>query len=249
MRVPIKRCYHGFNTRSKSRYTEKSIASFAPQLDRHGQINDIVVTETSKGYAVIAGMRRVLAARLLGWEEISAKVITAKEAELLSISLSENLHREAMPPMDIADAVEKLAELQGLNQTECAKHFDVSVSFISECVNAKARLSKAVIEILKGQGISAHTLISKLPEDKQLGVAQAFVSKGWTRAQLKKHVAKLTKKSKRSDPRVTVTLKALPTYDALFSRLTQAINTLKTLKNFPSDKVDFAAILSEETNE
>jgi ParB family chromosome partitioning protein len=71
-------------------------------------------------YAVVAGERRVRAARLAGLAEVPALVCTYEETEALKVALLENIQREDLGPVEEADAYKKLLESYGATQEELA---------------------------------------------------------------------------------------------------------------------------------
>ncbi len=71
-------------------------------------------------YRVVAGERRVRAARLAGIREIPAIICSYEEAEALKVALLENIQREDLGPMEEASAYQNLLESYGATQEELA---------------------------------------------------------------------------------------------------------------------------------
>ena len=71
-------------------------------------------------YCVVAGERRVRAARLAGLDKVPAIVCTYAETEALKIALLENIQREDLGPVEEAEAYQKLLESYGATQEELA---------------------------------------------------------------------------------------------------------------------------------
>jgi len=73
------------------------VDKLAESMRRHGQLADVLVRvhpSCSDKFQLIYGHRRVAAAKLLGWEKIRARVVTASEEEMLIMALIENLERK-----------------------------------------------------------------------------------------------------------------------------------------------------------
>jgi len=73
------------------------VDELAESMRRHGQLADVLVRVhplCSDKFQLIYGHRRVAAAKLLGWEKIRARVVTASEEEMLIMALIENLERK-----------------------------------------------------------------------------------------------------------------------------------------------------------
>ena len=75
----------------------------------HGVLQPVLVTETLDGYRLVAGERRVQAARLAGLERIPAIVRQLADREQLELALVENVQREDLNPIEEANAFRQLA--------------------------------------------------------------------------------------------------------------------------------------------
>src|SRR5699024_3412599 len=81
----------------RTQIDDEKIEELAQTLQTHGIIQPIVVRKKeAEIYEVIAGERRLWAAKLLGWEEISAIVRDLNDTEAASIALIENIQREEL---------------------------------------------------------------------------------------------------------------------------------------------------------
>ncbi len=82
----------------------------AESLKTHGLMNPILINEKNE---LIAGHRRLEAAKLLGWTTIAARVVERQqEAELLEMELEENTHRKALTADELAEAYDRLEHLR-----------------------------------------------------------------------------------------------------------------------------------------
>ncbi|GHV95502.1 chromosome partitioning protein ParB [Spirochaetia bacterium] len=86
------------------------IESLAESLKRYGQISPIVI---SKKNMLIAGGRRLEAAKSLGWRTINAVISeSAGELERLELEVEENVQRRDFNMEEVADATRKIYRLQ-----------------------------------------------------------------------------------------------------------------------------------------
>ncbi|MCC6812144.1 MAG: ParB/RepB/Spo0J family partition protein [Deltaproteobacteria bacterium] len=95
------------NVRSKL----TGIEELAESLNTVGQLQPILVTKTAAGeaaYRVVAGHRRLAAARLAGIEALTAIVVDGDLASTRTVQLVENIQREDLPALDIADALREM---------------------------------------------------------------------------------------------------------------------------------------------
>ena len=78
-------------------------------LQEHGQLNAVTLT---RSYELIAGHRRVLAARELKWRSIEANVVDrSSEVEKLQLELEENVHRKDFSPEELLAGYRRLDKL------------------------------------------------------------------------------------------------------------------------------------------
>ena len=107
------------------------ITILAEDIKHNGLINPVTVTAgLRRGFILIAGRRRIAAARMLGWKEIPCRVLEGDETERAGdIALSENVNRLAMHPLDEAVHFKRLLE-NGEPVQQIAKRYDRPVSGI-----------------------------------------------------------------------------------------------------------------------
>jgi ParB family transcriptional regulator, chromosome partitioning protein len=106
MQVPI----NDIILKKRIRKNMGDIETLAESLKRHGQISPIVI---SRKNVLIAGGRRLEAAKSLGWRTINA-VILEKSTELsrLELEIEENIQRRDFTMEELADATKKLYHMQ-----------------------------------------------------------------------------------------------------------------------------------------
>jgi ParB family chromosome partitioning protein len=86
------------------------IDSLAASLKQYGQISPIVI---SKNNVLIAGGRRLEAARILGWRTINAVISDAPgDLAKLEIEVEENIQRRDFTPEEIAEATKKIYRMK-----------------------------------------------------------------------------------------------------------------------------------------
>lgn len=106
------------------------LAELAASLSAQGQLQPILVRPDGDTFVIIAGHRRFLAARSLGWETIEAKILPAGVKDEQILSLVENLHREDLTPVEEARVVYNLVMDQNLDVDLVASRFAKSRTWI-----------------------------------------------------------------------------------------------------------------------
>ncbi|MBA7537345.1 putative chromosome-partitioning protein ParB [subsurface metagenome] len=81
------------------------IEELAGSIREVGLINAITIKRVKKRYEIIAGDRRFLACKMLGLKQIEANIEKKTEVESEEIKLAENIIREDLNPIDIANAL------------------------------------------------------------------------------------------------------------------------------------------------
>ena len=98
-----------------------ALETLAASVREHGIIQPVLVTETLDGYQLVAGERRVRAARLAGLERIPAVVRQLADQEQLELALVENLQREDLDPLEAAGAYRQLIDEFEFTQEQLAE--------------------------------------------------------------------------------------------------------------------------------
>ena len=106
----------------RSYFNEEKLNELAESIREHGVIQPLLVTkEKGNRYSLIAGERRLRAARLAGEDEVPVVVMeNATEEENLELALIENIQRHDLNPIEEATAYARLIEDFSLTQEEVA---------------------------------------------------------------------------------------------------------------------------------
>lgn len=113
-------------------FDDAKIQELAQTLQTHGMIQPIVVRKKDEElYEVIAGERRLRAAKSLGWEKISAIIRQLNDTETASIALIENIQREELSVIEEAKAYKQLLKMHELTQEALAQRLGKSQSTVA----------------------------------------------------------------------------------------------------------------------
>jgi ParB family transcriptional regulator, chromosome partitioning protein len=158
------------------RVHDDALASLAESIREHGVIQPILVTETIDGYQLVAGERRVRAARLAGLERIPAVVRQLADREQLELALVENLQREDLDPIEAARAYRQLMDDFAFTQEELATRVGRARSTVANTLRL-LELNSAVQDAVVAGAISeGHArAIGGLPTETQAHVVSAVI--------------------------------------------------------------------------
>ena len=104
----------------RRQFNEASLSELAASVKSNGLIQPIVVRRVGEGYQLVAGERRLRAARMAGLTTIPAIVRDVDSFSQAQLALVENIHREDLNPMERAAAYRALIDQLGLTQAELA---------------------------------------------------------------------------------------------------------------------------------
>lgn len=110
----------------RSKFDSQAMQELAQSIREHGVLQPVVVTQTRSDlgpttYQLIAGERRVQAARMAGMTRMPVVIKEAAGNELLEIALVENLQREDLNALEEAAAFKRLAGEFGMTQEQISK--------------------------------------------------------------------------------------------------------------------------------
>lgn len=152
----------------RTHFEPEKLHELAESIREHGIIQPLIVSiDEHGGYRLIAGERRLQAARLAGLETVPVVIREAYDAELLELALIENIQRADLNPVEEAQAYRRLIEEYGLTQEETARRVGknrVTVSNALRLLQLEGEIRRSLVsgEITEGH---ARALLG-LPEGR-----------------------------------------------------------------------------------
>ena len=159
-------------------FNEANIQELSESIVIHGVLQPIIVQADGLKYTIIAGERRWRAARVAGLTEIPAIVRAFSEQESLEVSLIENIQRQDLNSIELAQAYQYLADEFGLKQEDVASKVGKSRSAVANMMRL-LKLSPYVQELLLDNAISyghARAILSIENEDMQQEIADEIIA-------------------------------------------------------------------------
>jgi len=111
-----------------------SLEALAASIREVGVLQPVVVRSRNGGYELVAGERRLRAARLAGLATIPAVIRDSDDSEGLREALIENLHREDLGSLELAEAFQELLEDLGATQEQLAERLGVSRPHVANTI-------------------------------------------------------------------------------------------------------------------
>ena len=174
------------------RMQDEALATLAESIRQHGVIQPILVVETIDGYQLVAGERRVRAARMVGLERIPAIVRQLADRQQLELALVENLQREDLDPIEAARAYRQLIDEFAFSQEDLATRVGRARSTVANTLRL-LDLHQAVQDALAdGLVTEGHArALGGLPTDAQARVVGMVVDEGLSVRQTEELVRRL----------------------------------------------------------
>lgn len=164
-------------------FNEEKITELAQTLKTHGIIQPIVVRKKAEDvYELIAGERRLRAAKSLEWETIPAIVRHLSDTETASIALIENIQREGLSVIEEANAYVQLIKMHDLTQEALAQRLGKSQSTVANRIRLLT-LPEVIQEALVTRKITerhARALLKIKDEEIQLKFFNEIIENGLT---------------------------------------------------------------------
>ncbi len=110
------------------------ISALAASVREQGIVQPLVLRRSGDRFQLIAGERRLRAAREVGLREVPAVVRDADDEQMLAMALVENLQRRDLGPMEKAEAFHSLRERFGLSQEAIASRMGMSRSAVANFI-------------------------------------------------------------------------------------------------------------------
>ena len=159
-------------------FNEDALNELAESIKIHGVVGPIIVKKSIKGYELVAGERRTKASRIAGLETIPAVVKDFTDQEMMDIAILENIQREDLSPLELAEGFKKYIETTGMSQDEVAKKFGKSRSYITNALGL-LNLPTPVKEKINNKEISAShaRVLSKFDDENVINELADKVAK------------------------------------------------------------------------
>ena len=189
-------------------FDETALRELADSIRAYGILQPLTVRDRGGFYELVAGERRLRAARIAGLREVPCLVAEVGEEDAALLALIENLQRRDLDYMEEAAAIARLIGRYGLSQQQAADKLGKSQPAIANKLRL-LRLAPPVIDCLRQYGLTerhARTLLRLTDPEQQLAAARHMGQRGLNVAQAEQYVDALTAENR------TASSQRRPTY-------------------------------------
>ncbi len=184
-------------------FNEESLRELADSIAVHGVLQPLLVRPLPEGgYQLVAGERRWRASRMAGLFEVPVIIREMSDAEMMQISMIENLQRENLNPVEEAMGYKVLQDQYGLTQEEIAKSVGKSRPVVANSLRL-LNLAEPVLDLLREGKISsghARALLSIDDAEEQLRIAELIEKNDLTVRDIEKAAKAINAGKKQTKP-------------------------------------------------
>jgi ParB family chromosome partitioning protein len=184
----------------RMRFDDESIDELANSIRESGVVQPVVVTPEEDHYKIIVGERRWRAAQKAGLRKIPVLIRNIPKEKQLEISLIENIHREELNPLEIAQAFDRLIGEQGYTQQQVAERVGKDRTSVANYIRL-LKLPSEIQEHINSGAISmghARALLALEEASAQLFACRQIMDKNLSVRNAEKLVNKLKEKPPRT---------------------------------------------------
>ena len=184
-------------------FQEEAIAQLAQSIKDQGVLQPILVVPGEHGrYRIVAGERRWRAARLAGLETVPCVVRDLDIVQQMEIALIENLQREDLNPIEVAQGIRSLMQHCGYTQEAVASRLSKSRPAVANLLRLLTLPEEIMGMVQEGVLSAGHArVLAGLDDDKiKLALAKQSVENGWSVRQLEAAAAALKEEKPPKEP-------------------------------------------------
>ena len=195
----------------RKRFDYDELEGLAQSIRQNGILQPVTVRRRTDGknvkFELVAGERRLRAARLVGLTKIPAIETDADEKSSAVLSLIENLQRQDLNPIEEAEGYERLMKQFGLTQEQVSKRVVKSRSAVANALRLLALPTEVRTMVSEGEisGGHARAVLAVNEEDKRVEAARQMVGLSVRQSEaLAKRMNKKTVEKPEQPPEVSV---------------------------------------------
>ena len=185
----------------RKNFDADELAELADSIRQQGVIQPVIAEDAGDGtYTIIAGERRLRAAKLAGLQEMPVILRKYSDEKRMIVSLIENIQRSNLNPIEEAEAFRQLMEAEGLSQDEAAGRVGKNRATVANTIRL-LKLPKEMQESIRTGEISpghARAVLSLPDARAQETLFMEILRKGFSVREAEKRAAALGQQGKKS---------------------------------------------------
>ena len=183
----------------RMRFATEELAELAESIKEQGVIQPLVVRKTDSGYELVTGERRLRASRMAGLDQVPVVVKMISDAQMLEMSIVENIQRQNLNPIEEAEAYYRLMTEFNLTQDQAAQRVGKSRPAVANFLRLR-HLPEQIKDSLMDGTLSmghARALLGAENQAQQLAAWQAIKTKDLSVRDTEKMIRRFKKAGKK----------------------------------------------------
>lgn len=173
-------------------FDDYSLAQLAVSIRQNGIMQPLIVRKTERGYQLIAGERRLRAAKLVNLEQVPCIVLEREDKQSAIMAILENIQRADLNYLEEAMAIKRLIEHYGLTQEEAASKLGIAQSTVANKLRLLRLSDKDKSNVLKyGLNERQARAVIRLPENCREDAVREIYLRQLNSAQTDKYIESL----------------------------------------------------------
>ena len=171
---------HSNPVQPRHEFDTKALAELSDSISRYGILQPLTVRRVTAGFELVAGERRLRAAKLAGFTEVPCIILEVNSAESSLVALVENLQRQDLSFIEEAEGLSMLIELYGMSREEIARRVGRSQSAIANKLRI-LKLSPSLLSVIREANLSerhARALLRLETEADRAAVLSSIIRRG-----------------------------------------------------------------------
>jgi ParB family chromosome partitioning protein len=185
-------CIHPNPFQPRKSFQKIALQQLADSMKEDGIIQPVVVYKREGKYFLVVGERRWRAAQLLNWEKIPAVIKEFSDNDVMAKALIENIQREELNAIEIAEGIEALIAQSGEGQQETAEKLGMARATLANflrLLKLPGSIKEAIVQGKLDQG-HARPLLALKSDGDMLAAAAQVMRKGLSVRQVEMLVKK-----------------------------------------------------------
>ena len=184
----------------RRRFSENDLQELCNSIKEQGIIQPLLVRKDDNGYELIVGERRLRAAKMAGLDHVPVIIKDISNAEILEMSIVENIQRESLNPIEEAESYHCLISEFGLTQEQLANRIGKSRSAVANFLRLRQLpnpIKDSLIENTLSMG-HARALLAAESTAQQTSAFRAIITKGLSVRQTEALIRRLKSEKKKA---------------------------------------------------
>ncbi len=184
-------------------FDQSGLQELADSIIQYGILQPLTVRKKDNGYELVAGERRLRAAKMAGLTSVPCILLSVDEEQSGMLALVENLQRRDLDFIEEAEGLARLMRLYGLSQEQAAMRIGKSQPAVANKLRLLNHTPK-VLAAIREYGLSerhARALLKLPDEDTCMAVIEIIVKKKLNVAKTEQYIESMLEAPKNNLPR------------------------------------------------